>query len=233
MKQRTSEEFGRPPVRRLVVDLTGQVFHRLTVEEPRSTGRGIRWRCRCECGGITYSGGAQLKRGTTKSCGCIAAERLKALNTTHGKASRRSGVDPALASYYSARRRCTVPGSPGYAAYGGAGIKMDENWVNDPQAFLDHMGDRPAGTSLDRIDNDKGYEPGNCRWATPAQQSANQRKTVLVTYRGETLALRAFCRKWGLSDGCFYYQHRVLGKTVEEAFAAASKTPRRPPIRPR
>ena len=80
-----------------------------------------------------------------------------------------------MESYYKAKSRCLRPTDRKYPEYGGRGITMHPDWVASPTAFLEHMGPRPQGTSIDRIDNDRGYEPGNCRWATPKQQSQNRR----------------------------------------------------------
>lgn len=88
---------------------------------------------------------------------------------------------PTYNSWDSAKGRCTRPSMANYHKYGGRGIRMCERWASSFEAFLADMGPRPNGTTLDRIDNAKGYEPGNCRWATGAEQSLNQRRARKLT----------------------------------------------------
>jgi hypothetical protein len=88
---------------------------------------------------------------------------------------------PEYQSWKHARHRCTNPNYDGYAFYGAKGITMCERWLESFHAFLDDMGPRPAGTSLDRIDNNRGYEPGNCRWATASQQVRNRTTAPKLT----------------------------------------------------
>lgn len=105
--------------------------------------------------------------------------------------------EPAYSSWKSMRQRCTNPNAAGYRYYGGRGIKVCARWLNSFENFLADMGARPAGKSLDRFPNQNGdYEPGNCRWATKAQQSANQRRRTssLVMRMPENLMDRQFGR---------------------------------------
>lgn len=95
--------------------------------------------------------------------------------------------------------RCTNPKAPNFHAYGGAGVRVCAAW-RDFTAFLRDMGPRPIGTSIDRIDNRKGYQPGNCRWATPTEQATNRGTTHWLTINGETKSLTAWARQIGISD---------------------------------
>ena len=83
---------------------------------------------------------------------------------------------PTYRSWRSMIRRCTDPGLKNFAAYGGRGVGVCERWRKSFSAFLEDVGERPAGKTLDRLDNDKNYEPGNCRWATRAEQDKNRRR---------------------------------------------------------
>ena len=87
------------------------------------------------------------------------------------------------------RQRCHYPGDIGYKNYGGRGIKVCSRWMNSFESFYEDMGDRPEGTSLERIDNDADYSPENCKWATTPEQGTNQRTNRLITHNGETLTM--------------------------------------------
>ena len=121
-----------------------------------------------------------LRVGDTKSCGCLDREVKKAarppLNLTHG-CSRHDGTKlPEYMIWQAMKDRCLNPRNKFYSYYGGRGIQVCQEWQNSFQVFLAHIGRRPArGLQLDRIDNSRGYQPGNVRWATKAEQMANRR----------------------------------------------------------
>lgn len=106
------------------------------------------------------------------------------------------------------RRRCQRESCPGYQYYGGRGITVDQRW-EDFDTFVRDMGPRPDGATLDRINNDAGYSPGNCRWATPVEQASNKRSNTKVTFKGETLTLTEWWRRaiGGISHGTVIYRH--------------------------
>jgi hypothetical protein len=150
------------------LDLTGRVFGRLTVLCPssgrysRSGQAKTRWKCKCSCGLEVRVDTAHLRRGTTKSCGCLNLEQTIQRSTSHGMRN-----SPTYNSWASMKRRC------GRGRY--RGITFCDRW-GDFKNFLEDMGERPEGKTLDRYPNREGnYEPGNCRWATPKEQ-ANNRK---------------------------------------------------------
>lgn len=96
-------------------------------------------------------------------------------------------------------QRCTNKNRPDFASYGGRGITVCEKWRASFAAFLADMGEKPEGTSLDRINNNRGYEPGNCRWATKHQQMQNTRGTRLLTFNGETMGINAWAHRLGIN----------------------------------
>lgn len=160
-----------------LIDQTGRTFGRLTVlERGENTPTGkVRWVCRCECGRIALVWADSLRTGMSRSCGCLQKEWVTARNTTHGHAMGGKETKGYLA-WHDAKHRCFNPRNKQYRNYGGRGITMAAEWVNDVAAFLAHIGPAPGPEySVDRINNDGHYEPGNVRWATPQEQRANQR----------------------------------------------------------
>ena len=119
--------------------------------------------------------------------------------------------------------RCTNPRRPDYLYYGGRGITVCARWRESFSAFLNDMGEKPTGTSLDRIDNARGYEPDNCRWATKYQQMQNTRGTRLITFNGEKMGLSAWARKLGIHVASI--QGRLKrGWPIERALSTPART---------
>lgn len=165
-----------------VKDFTGRRFHRLTVvgfvgfREKLNCGRIKRmavWRCLCDCGKTADLQGTLIQSGRTKSCGCYRSET----SCANGKSTMRHGMHrtPEYNTWAGMIYRCTNPKSAIYKYYGGRGISVCGRWRDSFEAFYADMGPRPDGCSIDRINNDGNYEPGNCRWATQSEQTANQR----------------------------------------------------------
>lgn len=156
-------------------DISGQMFGRLTAikKEKTDTFGGFIWFCKCSCGNSKKVRSGDLIGGNTKSCGCLKSEATRESNTKHGLCG-----SPAYVSWAGMIARCTNKKTIGYKNYGGRGISVCAEW-SEFSRFHEDMGDPPGdGFSLDRINNDGNYEPGNCRWATKSQQAKNRRKRV-------------------------------------------------------
>lgn len=161
-----------PSLRPLVKGLR---FGRLVVLERAANRKDrVAWFCLCDCGTQVVVRGDHLKSGNTMSCGCLHSEiagmDIKKRSTTHGM--RKS---PTYTSWLTMRERCNNPKNEHYNYYGGRGIRVHSDWDKSFTSFWFYMGDRPAGMTIDRIDPDGNYEPGNVRWATASEQRANQR----------------------------------------------------------
>ena len=205
MKPRSAKAKGRKPGNRLI-DLTGQRFERLTVLERNGNtpNREVRWLCRCVCGQETTVTGGELRRNGVQSCGCLS----KDVHTTHGLAPRKN-PHPMYRAWATMWTRCTNPKIPCYKYYGGRGVKVCERW-KDFTKFLDDMGERPEGMTLDRIDNDGGYTPDNCRWATYREQMLNSRATKLTPDKVRRIKTKHFPYRSNATIGRWYGVSRQM-----------------------
>jgi lambda repressor-like predicted transcriptional regulator len=128
--------------------------------------------------------------------------------------------DPIYDAWSAMKKRCHDPRHRAYVWYGARGIRVCERWRKSFAAFAEDMGDRPEGTSLDRIDNDGHYEPGNCRWATRLEQQANLRSNRKLTAFGDTLHLQAWSRRTGIRPNTIR-ERLERGWAVEAALSTA------------
>lgn len=193
------------------LDLTGQRFDRWKVVEKAET-RGasgeVYWRCVCDCGTTKEVVANSLRLGLSKSCGCFSADR-----------SRKHGMEGTLTynAWAAMRMRCENKNATYYARYGGRGITVCDRWKSF-KAFLADMGEKPPGkSSLDRIDNEGGYEPGNCRWATTKQQIRNRHSSPRFMWKGETRSLADIAEEVGAVPWRKAYERIRRGWSVEDA----------------
>jgi len=215
------------PTNRNFRNLTGQQFGRLTVLEyaGRRNKRTL-WLCQCECGNLKTVQVSSLDRGTTLSCGCLRRSRP----WRHGGVGTRE-----YACWCDMKGRCRTPTHSCYADYGGRGIRVCAGWADSFAHFKAVMGPRPSPAhSLERIDNGRGYECGeceecrergvslNCRWATMAEQNRNRRGNHLITHGGVTLCLMDWAHRLGIKFVTLDGRLRT-GWTVERAFTTPVK----------
>jgi hypothetical protein len=198
-----------------LIDLKGQTFGNWTVLDlaPKH-GSHTEWFCRCICGTVKPVHSIYLRKGLSTSCGCAMPKLVGAVNRKHGQSSSR-----LYWAYHGMKQRCENPNHVGYHLYGGRGIKVCERWKTF-EMFATDMGERPAGKTLERKDNNGDYTPENCTWASLEQQRANRRVAItdrIITYQDRSMTARAWARELGINHV------RILkrldrGFSVEQAF---------------
>lgn len=178
-----------------LTDLTGHRFGRLTVIcRAENKGTATQWLCVCDCGTRRPFRATNLQKGHTQSCGCLHRERAGIA----GRFSKKHGhhingkPSPEYIVWTAMKARCTYSNHISFKYYGGRGIKVCARWLDNFSNFLADMGARPAGSSLDRINPDGDYEPGNCRWATSREQARNKQPKVTAS----TPLFCDFARAW-------------------------------------
>jgi hypothetical protein len=192
-------------------DLTGQKRSMLLVIERagKMANGGQAWRCRCDCGKDCVVSTSNLNKRGTVSCGCYRRRSLG--HSSHANEA------PEFATWGAMLDRCRNPNNKNYIRYGGRGISVCERWETYVNFFAD-VGPRPsAGHSLDRIDVDGNYEPGNVRWATASQQQRNKRNSVMVPYQGKMMHVYDVAEIVGLHPAMITSRYQ-RGWPVEELY---------------
>lgn len=177
-------------------DMTGRTIHRLTIlsRAPNRNGQAW-WLCRCVCGKTLEVFGRSLRDGDAKSCGCLSRDRTIARSTTHGHAGRNRQTSE-YRIWQGMVKRCEDPRCVAFPNYGGRGIKVAPE-LRTFEGFLAHMGPRPVGLTLERINNNGNYEPGNVCWATRKAQGRNSRHNHILTFRGMAQPISAWTEMLG------------------------------------
>ena len=181
-----------------VADITGTKWSKLTAIS--FSHRGFRgnqhWKFKCDCGAQKVLALAEVKRGKTKSCGCLNREKARERCLKSGK--HYLSKAPEYRIWSAVKKRCSNPKDSHFKYYGERGITVCDRWINSFENFYADMGKRPSQKhSIDRIDNNKGYSPDNCRWATAKEQSLNRRQCKLIL-NGERISAREMAKKTGI-----------------------------------
>lgn len=188
------------------------------------------WKCLCDCGSEIVVMGSNLVQDNTKSCGCFKIDGFAARVLRHGHRRRTEKIMPEYVAWTAMKQRCGTSTRLDFKHYGGRGIRVCDRWLNNFGAFLADMGLRPSSHhSIDRIDNDGNYEPGNCRWATRSEQTRNTRSNIFLRCRDEWRTIAEWAEIGGVSHNLV--RVRVLRRDwdVERAIS----TPPLPIGRPR
>lgn len=201
------------------LQLIGQRYGRLVVIDnaPKAAGGRARWLCKCDCGNLAIVKGNNLRRQIrpTRSCGCLYRETRFTNNLQHGGAGNGSRRRPLYSMWNSIKGRCLCPTNAAYKWYGGRGITVSPEWIHDFAAFeayiLANLGPKPTPKhSIDRIDNDFGYCPGNLKWSTQVEQVANSRPMTVPRCGVPGTKRGVPCRQPAAPDGgpCRFHADR-------------------------
>ena len=188
-------------------DLTGMKFGKLTVvSREKNVKRCVMWKCLCECGNVVTVRADSLSGGNTKSCGCLKSKVYKATDHSHFK---HKGTGTRLYRIWrSMKCRCYLPSHKYYDIYGGRGITICEEWKNDYATFRNwaEKNGYAEDMSIDRIDNDKGYCPENCRFIYYKDQPKNRRTNHIIEVNGEKMTIAECSRKYGVPESTIAFR---------------------------
>ena len=210
-------------------NLIGERFGKLIVieecESKKQPSGQIKtmWLCKCDCGNITKVTSSNLKRGNTKSCGCLHKEKTAKINKKHNLTSTR-----LYRIWQNMKNRCLNQKIKAYKDYGGRGIKVCEEWLDKQNGFINFYNwaidnGYTENLTIDRIDNDGNYEPNNCRWATILEQSHNKRNCIKITYNNKTKHISEWAKEYNISRDCLWQRLYVLNWNIEKALLTKQK----------
>lgn len=202
----------------------GQKVARLTLLKEIPACRGRSWECVCDCGNKLNVRESAIRSGSIKSCGCLAKEYKSIGNVLHNLCGTTINR-----IYCGMKDRCYSKSASNYKNYGGRGIKICDEWLGEngfinfyhwavENGFSDEKAENGINRlSIDRIDNDKGYSPENCRWATPLQQQSNTRWNRWLEYKGERLTLSQTSRKYNINIHTLCHRLKRYNGDIERA----------------
>ena len=197
--------------------LIGAKFGNLTViDKGHSNTKNSNWICKCSCGNIiTVSRPLLIKHKT--SCGCIVNDRTD-VNVKHGNSTRKTGSTREYITWQSMNQRCANIHDP---YYGGRGITVCDRWKHGENGkdgfslFLLDMGVKPKNHDIDRIDNDRGYSPDNCRWATKSENASNRRSNVHIVIGSEKKTLTQWAKQFNVHPNTVKTFSKLLNDNLD------------------
>lgn len=209
----------------------GEVFGRLTAIRPMGTASRWKplWEFKCSCGNIKTLNIYCVLSGAVRSCKCLHLDMV----IKHGHARGCKKASPTYSSWVACIERCRNPNVRCYSRYGGRGIKVCDRWTNSFENFLEDMGHRPFGHTLDRINNDGPYCKENCKWSTPKEQGNNRENSPIITWGDVTLNLMQWSEKTGLSKSLIYARFFRQNWSAEKALTTPKMEIYAHPKRPR
>lgn len=195
---------------RRIADITGRRFGRLTVLEFVSrSGSSTLWRCKCDCGNEKILRRSNFQYGETKSCGCLLSETVRDRMIKHGHSQER------LYRIWSKMiKRCHYTKDKDFPNYGGRGIAVCHEWKNDINIFSEwsNLNGYKENLTIDRIDNDKGYCPENCRWVTREFNNSNKRNVINISINDITDTLTGWANRINIPRKRLYKRYSKYGE---------------------
>lgn len=176
------------------------------------------WRVKCDCGNVRMCDPRKVIAEKTKSCGCMKSTRMKDYNVQH-KTVHGGRHERLYAIWHGMKERCYTVGCKDYKHYGGRGIRICHEWVNDYGAFRDWALNNgyADGLTIERIDYNLDYRPANCKWIPLADQATNKRNNLRLEYHGRTWVLSDLCKAKGLKYSTVYRRLHIMGWPIEKA----------------
>lgn len=189
----------------LAIDISGNRFGRLIAIDRGHDGKRLKWICRCDCGGMAFAHIESLRGGNTTSCGCAQRDAVSKMRLSHGQTVgevRGQKRSKEYVTWACMVNRCHNPNATDAKHYGERGITVCDAWRKDFSTFLRDVGMAPSKRhTIDRIDNERGYEPGNVRWVTMTVQANNRRSNRMIEFNGRRMTLAEWSRVTGISYG--------------------------------
>ena len=206
-----------------LIDLTGQRFGRLIVLERAKNNKNgqVCWKCKCDCGNIKIVQSNHLRQGDTKSCGCLEKENLNkyAHQKTHGQSNTR-----LYNIWCKIKARCNNINSPDYKRYGGRGINICNEWLHFENFYNWSINNGYSeNLSIDRINNNQGYNPENCRWITMFEQTGNKRNNHIIFYKEKEQTIAEFAREYNIEYSTLWARLCVYNWSIEKSLLTPVK----------
>lgn len=208
-----------------ITDMTGQRFGSWVVLQFAGQSEGkakiALWKCKCDCGFESVVYGTVLRNGKSTGCLSCAKKKVSIARTIHGHCG--TVKSPTYLSWKSMKNRCYCETSPDYGTYGKLGVSVCDSWRDSFENFLADMGERPEGTTLDRIDFSGNYTKENCRWATSTQQSRNKKSSRFIEWEKRKITISEFAEIIGIDRRAARYRLVEKGMTPEEISLTVTK----------